>query len=168
MQDPRTTILTAALLLSSVVGPAAAGNDGGDLAGPLRSAADELGTAASRSADPMKPLTEVVGLLSQVAERARLATDVRSKIEAAAAGLRKDGWSAEPSAVGQLNEVYATLNGGRRFSFPAGVGDADGARVAYQREIDRAVAALRQGRPGAAAKPILESLMLVTTRMEAH
>ena len=168
MHDSRTTILAGALLLASFVGPAAAANGASDLAGPLRTAADELGSAASRSADPMKALTEVVGLLSQVAERARLAPDVRAKIEAATAGLRKDGRSAEPAAVGQLNEAYAALNGGRRFSFPAGVTDGDRARSAYQREIDRAAAALRQGRPAEAVKPILEALMLVTTRMEIH
>jgi hypothetical protein len=48
------------------------------------------------------------------------------------------------------------------------VTNADEARKAYGHAIDRAVAALEQERPAEAAMPILESLMLVTTRMEAH
>ena len=103
-----------------------------------------------------------------MAERAKLSPELRKKVDAAGAGLRKGGWSAEPAAVGELNEAYAALNGGRRFSFPPGVGTGDQAREAYRREVDRAVAALEKGRPAEAAKPILESLMLVTTRMEAH
>ena len=106
-------------------------------------------------------------MLSQVAERAKLSPELRKKVDAAGAGLRKGGWSAEPAAVGELNEAYAALHG-RRFSFPPGVGTGDLAREAYRREVDRAVAALEKGRPAEAAKPILESLMLVTTRMEAH
>lgn len=166
MKSVRIPILAGALALFPLVGPAA-GGDGSDLAAPLRAAGDALASAAPNT-DPMKPLTEVVGLLSQVAERAKLSPDVRRQVDVAHAGLRKGAWSAERAAVGELNEAYAALNGGRRFTFPAGVRSGDQAREAYRREVDRAVDALEKGRPADAAKPILESLMLVTTRMEAH
>jgi hypothetical protein len=166
MRFVRIPILAGALALAPLVGQAA-GEDGSDLAAPLRAAADALASVAPKS-DPMKPLTEVVGLLSQVVERARLSPDVRKRVDGAHAGLRKGAWSSEPAAVGELNEAYAALNGGRRFAFPPGVRSGEQAREAYRREVDRAVDALEKGRPADAAKPILESLLLVTTRMETH
>lgn len=166
MRSLRIRILAGALALAPLVAHPA-GGEGSDLVAPLRAAADALASGAPET-DTMKPLTELVGLLSQVAERAKLAADVRKKVDVAHAGLRKGAWSAEPAAVGELNEAYAALNGGRRFAFPAGLRTAEQAREAYRREVDRAIDALEKGRPGDAAKPILECLMLVTTRMETH
>ncbi len=159
-------VLCVALLVLCPLGERTSASDGGDLAAPLRSAAGELASAASRSGDPMRALTQVVGILAQVAERAGLAPDVRTKIAAARDGLRRGAWSAEPAAVGQLNDAYAVLNG-RRFSFGAGVTNADAARTAYEQEIERAASALGKDRLDEGARAILEALMLVTTRMTA-
>jgi hypothetical protein len=83
--------------------------------------------------------------------------------------LRKGtGPFPDPRVGAALDEAYAALHGGRRFSFPPGIQSIDQARDACLREVDGAAAALAAGRREEATKGLLEFLMLLTTPMEAH
>jgi hypothetical protein len=164
---PLQALCGAVLMAAFVSYGLSVGAQGPDQAASLRAAAEALASAAPHG-DPAKPLTQIVGMLSQAAERALLPAEQRERLLAAHAGLQKDGWSAEPAARSALNEVYAARNGGRRFRFPAGVATIEQARHAYQRELDRAVAALEKDRPAEAVTPMLELLLLVSTPMAAN
>jgi hypothetical protein len=170
MKSFRAPIVALSLAGLAVVGrPARCGEDA-DLAARVRSAANALlASSTTADADRMKPMTEVVGLLSQVAVRGQLPDDVRARLADAAARLRK-GTSpfADPGVEQALNGAYAALHGGRRFTFPSGIRGIDQARDASQRAIDGAAAALEAGRHEEATKDLLQFLMLLTTPMEAH
>jgi hypothetical protein len=167
MRIPRAR-LGAILLVAAASHPTIASGprEGSGLAASLRGAAEAL-ESSTPAGDPAKPLTEIVGVLSQAADRSGLPADARDRIRAAHAALQKDGWSAEPGARKALNEVYASING-RAFRFPPGVVTIDEVRKAYRSELDRAVAALEKESPAEAVKPVLELLMLVSTPMAAN
>jgi hypothetical protein len=170
MRSFRAPIVALALAgLAPVGGPARGGEDG-FLAGRLRSAANALLAAtATVDADRLKPMTEVVDLLSQVAVRGQLQGDVRAKLADAAARLGKGTTPfADPGVEQALNGAYAALHAGRRFTFPPGVRGIGQARDACQQAIDKAAAALEAGRHEEATKGMLQLLMILTTPMEAN
>ena len=170
MRSFRAPIVALALAGLALVGRPARGGEDADLAARLRSAANTLLAAgATEDADRMKPMTEAVGLLSQVAARGQLQADVRAKLADAAARLRKGTTPfADPGVEDALNGAYAALHAGRRFTFPPGIRGIEQARDACQRAIDGAAAALEAGRHEEATKGMLQFLMLLTTPMEAH
>ncbi len=170
MRSLKAPIVALALAGLALVGRPARGGEDADLAGRLRSAANALlAAAATEDADRMNPMTEVVGLLSQVAVRGQLQGDVRAKLADAAARLRKGTTPfADQGVEDALNGAYAALHGGRRFTFPAEVRGIDQARDACQRAIDGSAAALESGRHEEATKGMMQFLMLLTTPMEAH
>ncbi len=171
MKNWSIAVVGLAVIAIASVGVPARGGEDADLARQLRSAGKAfLASSSVRDMDGIRgPLVEILGVASEVAEKAELPKGVATKLREAHALLR-DGEKPfpDPQAGRALDEAYAALHGGSRFTFPPGIRTIDQAREACQREIDGAADALEAGRRGEATRGIVDFFMLVTTPMEAR